>query len=82
MCVQLQDGYLAFYSSKTNEDKNTKFYTQYQTSAQIIFLSFDKNWETGSGVEHTGNETGSEYLKNGSNDFLQIREINTFFHII
>ena len=36
------------------------------TSASIIFPRFDENWETGSGFEYTGNESGSEYLKNGS----------------
>ena len=49
------------------------FNTQYQTSADIIFPSFDENWKIGSGVKHTGNETVSEYLKNNFNDFLQIR---------
>ena len=55
-----------------NKDRNTKFYAQYQTSAWIIFPGFDENRKTGSWVGKTGNETGTEYLKNGSNDFLQI----------
>ena len=38
-----------------------------------MFSSFEKNWENGSAIEYTGNETGNEYLKNGSNDLLQIR---------
>ena len=33
VCVWLQGEYLALYISKTNKDRNTKFYTQYQTSA-------------------------------------------------
>ena len=33
VCVCLQGEYLALYISKTNKDRNTKFYTQYQTSA-------------------------------------------------
>ena len=72
VCVHVYVEYSAAYISKTNEDRNTIFYTQYQSSAQVILPSFDENWETGSGVEHTGNETRNEYLKNGSNDFLQI----------
>ena len=40
-----------------------------------------KNRENKSGVEQTRNETGSEYLKNSSNDFLQTQHINTFLHV-
>ena len=76
MCMRayvLQGQYLVLYISKINKDNNTKFYTQYQTNAQIIFPGFEKNRKTGSGVGQKGNETGSEYIKNGANDFLQIR---------
>ena len=72
VCMWLQGEYLALYISKISKDRNTKFYAQYQTSAQIIFPGFDENRKTGSRVGKTGNETGTEYLKNGSNDFLQI----------
>ena len=33
VCVWLQGEYLALYISKTNKDRNTKFYTEYHTSA-------------------------------------------------
>ena len=72
VCAYLCEQYSALCISKTNKDRNTKFYTQYHTNAQIIFVGFDENRETGSGVGKPGNETESEYLKNGSNDFLQI----------
>ena len=58
-------------------DKLTKFYTQYQISVYIIFSGLDKNRKKGSGVKRTG----SEYLKNGSNNFLETLYINTFLHI-
>ena len=71
VCMRLQGEYLALYTSKTNNYRNNKFYaSQYQTSAQIIFLDFEENRKAGNGVGQTGNETKSEYLKNGSNDFL------------
>ena len=69
MHVTLIGEYLALYISKTNKDRNTKFYTEYLTNAQIIFPSFEENRKTRSKV----GLTGSEHLKNGSNDFLQIR---------
>ena len=72
MCMWLQAEYLAFHIFKTNKDRNTKFYAQYQTSAKIIFPGFEENRKTGNGVGQTENETGSECLRNGSNDFLQI----------
>ena len=68
MYVWLQGEYLVLYIFKTNTDRNTKFYTQYKTGAYIIFSGFEENWKAGSKV----GQTGSEYLKNGSNDFLQI----------
>ena len=54
---------------KTNKDRNTQFHTLNQT----IPLDFEENQKAGSGVGQTGNEIKSEYFKNGSNDFLQIR---------
>ena len=45
----------------------------------MIVAGFTKNRENGSGVEQPGNETGSECLKNGSNDFLQTHHLYTFF---
>ena len=49
------------------------FFTQYHTSAYIIFQRFDENLKTGNGVGlgQNGNETEHEHLI-GSNDFLQI----------
>ena len=74
-CVRmwLQGVYLVLYICKTNKYRNTKFCTQYHTSALIIFPGFEENRKNGSGEGQTGNETGSENLKNGSNDLLQIR---------
>ena len=82
MYVWLQDEYLELYISKIIKDKNTKFNTECQISVKIILLSFEENRKTGSGVGQTGNGSGSEYLINGSNDFLEIRYINTVLHVI
>ena len=73
--------YLALYISKTNKDRNTRFNTQYQINVRIIFPGFGENRKTGSVVGRTGNETRSKYLKNGSNDFLQTQDINTFLYV-
>ena len=37
--------------------------------------------KTEQGFGRTRNEIGSEYLKNGCNDFLPIRYVNAFLHI-
>ena len=37
-----------------------------------MFLGFGENLENGSGVVQTGNETGSKYLKNGTNDLTHL----------
>ena len=47
----------------------------------MIFPGFGENRETGSEIRQTGDETGSEWLKNGSNDFLHIWCINTLQHV-
>ena len=65
----LQGEHLELYVPKTNKDRNTQFHTLNQT----IPLDFEENQKAGSGVGQTGNEIKSEYFKNGSNDFLQIR---------
>ena len=70
VCMWLQGEYLALYISKTNKDTNFKFYSHCYISTKIIFPGFGESWETGSVVWETGNETGSEYVKKGSNDFL------------
>ena len=43
-----------------------------------MFPVFGENRKTRSGIDRTGNETESECLKNGCNNFLQIRYIITF----
>ena len=63
----------ALYISKTNKNRNNKFCTQYETRPYMLVSGFEENQKTGSGIEQTGNETENEYLKNGSNDFLQIQ---------
>ena len=73
-CALLCGEFSALYVYKSNKDRSTKFYTQKQKSA---FLGFERNLKIGCGVEWTG----SEYLKNGSNDFLQICYINTYLHV-
>ena len=45
------------------------------------FLDFGKNRKTGSGVDRTGNEAETEYLKKDFNDFLQSRYENTILLI-
>ena len=77
MCVYLCWKYLAFYVFKPNEDRSIKFYTQYQIYV-LISPGFDENPKTGSGVGKIRNEARRGYLKNGSNNFLQTRYLNTF----
>ena len=46
-----------------------------------MFPGFDENRRIGIGAGHTGNETKSDYLKNGSKNFLQARSLNIFSHV-
>ena len=62
VCVRLRGEYLAFYISKTNKDRKTKFCTQYQINELIMFPGFGKNRKTGSDLRGNGNKTESEYL--------------------
>ena len=68
---------------KTNNNRNTKFYTQYQISVLIIFSGFGENRKMvfhESWAERTVNEIGSEFLRKSFNHFFQIWYINTFLH--
>ena len=79
--VRLYDEYLTLYTSKINKHKSIKLYTMYQIRVKIILPGFDENQKFRSGVEQTGNQIGSEFLNNGSNNFLQNRCINTLLHV-
>ena len=46
-----------------------------------MYPDFDENRKIECRVKKTGNETISEYFKNGLNDFLQTRYINTYLHV-
>ena len=67
-CVE----YSAFCISKTNKDRNTKFYAEYWINVCKIFLGFGENRKTISGVGRTRRETRSKNLENDFNDFLQL----------
>ena len=47
-----------------------------------MFPDFEENLKAKCRVKLVENETGSKDLKNGSNDFLQIQQKNTFLHAI